>query len=756
MLTPTFRRVRKRLRRLSSMNPAEVLDRVRQETSKHVDSALASCGYRYREDTGEVRSPAMGAFFFEEESVEPLLRLLHSRLPERRKQIVDEALRICAHHFGLLGYPEVDYGPVIDWHRDGVHGKTAPIVPFHRVPYFDFGAVGDPKIIWELNRHQHFVTLAKAYRLTGEERFCDEIDAQWASWKNANPYPIGINWASSLEVAFRALSWLWTYWLLSGTAAAQHRFCSEVLDALALAARHIERYLSTHTAPNTHLLGEGVGLFFIGTLCPGLKRAQRWKSIGWSIIEREAQRQVRDDGMHFEQSTYYHVYALDFLLHAVILARRNGMTVPAALDGTLLKMLEVLSRLAQNGVPKFGDDDGGRVFDGRRNRGEHLADPLAVGAILFARGDFKSVAGALREETLWLLGHEGAAAWDNLAPAPPDRESFSLRDSGVYFMSGVNTSHDVVIEAGPALMTLPSHWHADALSMCVRANGKALLIDPGTNVYTDTAGTRSAFRGTSAHNTLQIDGRDQADMDGPFRWASLPNVDVERWITGEHFDLFSGSHDGYERIQPGLIHRRTVFSLRSEFVFVQDAVAGSGEHRVAQYWHVGPHLLPTGEKSTQFVADDGCGLALVPLAERAWTCKIDDGCWSPVYGTTEPARVVRLQAQLPLPGDFAVAVVPTDGTSTDAGVLTRVEPHPAPWVRAYRYRAGSAEHLLFFSDRRERWFGARCASDAEFLCATSVEGKLCRLILCNGSFAEIGGREYFRRERSVASYEVRF
>jgi len=30
------------------------------------------------------------------------------------------------------------------------------------------------------------------------------------------------------------------------------------------------------------------------------------------IVLQEAQRQVQADGMHFEQSLYYHVYALDF------------------------------------------------------------------------------------------------------------------------------------------------------------------------------------------------------------------------------------------------------------------------------------------------------------------------------------------------------------------------------------------------------------------------------------------------------------
>lgn len=754
MRAPAFHRVRKRLRKLSEMHAAELLDRVRQETSKHVDSALAHCGYHHHESAAERGAPALGRFFFDSESVPGLLALLNERLPERAEQIIGEATRVCAHRFDLLGYREVDYGAVIDWQCDKVHGKSAPVVPFHRVPYLDYGTAGDPKVTWELNRHQHLVTLAKAYRLTGDERFAVEIDEQWRSWRDANPYPAGINWVSSLEVSFRCQSWLWTYFILSGSAAEQGRFYNEVFDALAVSAHHIERYLSTYSSPNTHLLGEGVGLFFIGALCPQLKSARRWKSVGWSIVQREAQRQIRDDGMHFEQSTYYHVYALDFLLHAMILAERNGMIVPDELERTVSNMLDGLCRLCQSGPPKIGDEDGGRVFDGRRNRAEDLADPLAAGAILFRRADFKSLAGSLREETLWLLGQEGAGVWDDLSSIRPVSESYALRESGLYFMGGADAAQDVVIEAGPRHMLLAGHWHADALSLCMRVNGKAVLIDPGTGAYTGAGAARSVFRGTSAHNTLQIDGADQASADGPFSWAALPNVEVATWITGEHFDLFSGKHDGYQRMEPGAIHRRLVFSLHSELVFVLDALTGEGEHRVDQYWHLGPQLKRAGDGRLLFLGDDGEGLVFVPVDERAGAYEAYDDFWSPVYGRTEPACVVRFGARLCVPDELAIVIVPVN-RATHAAMLTRELSLSGPCTGAYRYREGATEHVLVRADGSGRWTAASWASDAEFLCATSVDGTLTRLIVCNGSFAQIGARELFRADHRVACYESR-
>ena len=82
-------------------------------------------------------------------------------------------------------------------------------------------------------------------------------------------------------------------------------------------------------------------------------------------------------------------------------------------------MLDFLATLAQGGIPpRLGDDDGGRLFDPLRNRAEHLLDPLATGAVLFQRPDWKTVAAGAREETLWLMGLQGLAQFDSLAEEP--------------------------------------------------------------------------------------------------------------------------------------------------------------------------------------------------------------------------------------------------------------------------------------------------------------------------------------------------
>ena len=77
------------------------------------------------------------------------------------------------------------------------------------VDFLDAGRVGDSKVVWELNRHQWLVRLGQAYRMTGDERYAERFAATIVEWTRANPPGVGINWASSLEVAFRIISWSW-------------------------------------------------------------------------------------------------------------------------------------------------------------------------------------------------------------------------------------------------------------------------------------------------------------------------------------------------------------------------------------------------------------------------------------------------------------------------------------------------------------------------------------------------------------------
>jgi len=693
-----------------------------------------------------------GRFFFAPDGVDPILGILRQRLPGNVEQIIHQAEQICQHRFDLLGYKGLDFGSPIDWHLDAVHAKRAPRKASYRIRYLDFAQVGDSKITWELNRHHHLVTLAKAYRLTGNRHFADEMLRQWRHWWAENPYPVGINWASSLEAAFRSLSWLWTYHIVQGAPGIPN-LRSEWLRGLALHGRHIERHLSTYFSPNTHLLGEGVALFFLGVLCPELAAAGRWRTLGWKVILQEAERQVRPDGFHFEQSTYYHVYALDFFLHSALLAGVNRLSIPKEFEDTIEKMLGALSLLGRGGaVPRFGDDDGGRLFDPQRNRGEHLLDPLSTGAVVFQRGDFKKAAGSLREETLWLVGAESLRLWEELQESPLSTESASLPDAGFYLLPG-EPSTQLVLDAGPQGTHSGGHGHADALSVCLQSDGHALLIDPGTFEYVGPGPERNLLRGTPLHNTLTVDRTDQARPATAFSWDRLTDTTVERWVQGKSFDLLVASHDGYQRLEFPVSHRRQVVSFRNGLYLIRDVVEGPGVHYLDLTWHLGPTLEAEG--TTTFRSkSSSTGLAILAAQQPGWVRETTPGSWSPAYGVKEPAAVVVFSADATLPAEFATLLVTLKEPSAVVGSFTRLF-NEETGVGCYSYSEKETESCFFFGTRGQPWSTDSLSSDAEFVYwKRNLGGRDEHLIFCGGSYVQVKGGSQLRCRRLVEWAEL--
>ncbi|MEJ7617096.1 MAG: heparinase II/III family protein [Pyrinomonadaceae bacterium] len=160
--------------------------------------------------------------------------------------LLRRAQKLTAGEFDLLGYSKLSFGEPIDWQLEPVAGKKAPLVHWSRISYLDPGIAGDKKITWELNRHQYFATLGRAYWRTGDEQYAQVFISHLSAWMDRNPPKLGINWASSLEVSFRAISWLWALHFFCHSTHLTPQFLWRVLKFIYLHARHLETYLSTY------------------------------------------------------------------------------------------------------------------------------------------------------------------------------------------------------------------------------------------------------------------------------------------------------------------------------------------------------------------------------------------------------------------------------------------------------------------------------------------------------------------------------
>lgn len=517
--------------------------------------------------------------------------------------VLATAEEILRHRFPLFGVT-IETGPEIRWRRDYAHGKESGTAYFRRIPYLNFNEAGDHKFIWELNRHQHLVLLAQAFLFSGKREYADEIFRQIESWLNQNPFQCGINWTSALEVAFRALSWIWIYHWIS--AEMPDTFRARFLTGLYRHGRHLAENLSIYFSPNTHLLGEAVALHALGTLFEPFPESGAWRRRGAQIVEGQLSFQVRPDGSHFEQSTYYHIYALDLFLFYYLLAGRPPAMMPGLIG--MAQYLHWLFGFTER-ISFFGDDDGGRIFHPYGDRDRFGRATLTTCGVLFGREEW--IGGAAAEQAAWWMGAESIPIRSSYSPPSgsrlfPDSGSAFLQSGGLW----------VQADAGPFGFGGAGHSHSDTLSLVVWLSSERVLIDPGTYTYIADPEERAWFRGSAAHNTVRIDKRDQAQPTGPFRWQSKPEVRIGKWAADSsraQLEAFC-SYNGFT-------HRRRILLEPGRLLVVDDIEGPPGEHICEQIWHLGPAAAKVN----------------LDFSAPAITSKSK---FSPVYGTQFPGAVI--------------------------------------------------------------------------------------------------------------------
>ena len=595
-----------------------------------------------------------------------------------------------AGRYDLLGHRDLGFGDPLDWWLDPVAGVRAPKRHWSEINFLDPAAVGDHKLVWELGRHGALVTLAQAYWCTRDTRYADACLGQLTSWLDANPPKQGVHWASSLELSFRSIAWLWVLACVDDAMTPALR--QRVVGYLAVAGRHIDRHLSTWFSPNTHLTGEALGLFALGTALPQCREAAAWQQTGARILVDWVDRHVRPDGTYVEQSTWYHRYTTDFYLHFLVLAERASMPVRAHVERALNGLLEYLMWVTRpdGTMPLIGDDDGGRLLSLDGRSAHDARTPLATGAALFGRADLAAVAGAPGVELVWLLGPEGLRSYQSIRPAAPKENARLFADGGsAVIRSGWSESASVmIIDAGPHGFMNGGHAHADALSIDMTFRGQHVFVDPGTYTYTMSPEWRDAFRETASHNAVTVDGIGSATSSGPFQWASRSDAKVDAWQTNDGAVFFAGSHDGFERLRPRVRYMRYVAFIPPDLWVIHDEIEGEGEHELSVHWQCAPELKCRGGNGSLTLFRGGAEVLEMHVAETAeW--RFSDGWVSPAYG----ARVLAQHVTCSVRGIGGARLT---SLFSDPGQVLRARPGMKDGAPEIRVRWRDREGVLFF------------------------------------------------------------
>jgi hypothetical protein len=519
----------------------------------------------------------------------------------------------------------------------------------------------DVRVVWELNRLHHLVTLGRAYVLSGDERFTDEFISQLLSWTEQNPPRFGVNWTVAMEVAIRAINLIAALGLFRRSPRLEEEVIGLILKLLIAHGRFIRANLEfSYRAPSNHYLSNLIGLFVIGATMPDLGEAREWRETGASGLLVEMDRQVLVDGVDYEGAVGYHRLVVEAFTLMAELGRRTGVKLPPWWLERLRAMYRFVRHyLKPDGTaPLIGDSDDGRIVKFSRRPAIDHSYLMPLAAVLFEEPEFKL--GQIDEEALWWFGARALGVFGQLA-AGDEPGSRAFRQAQI-FIAREAEFYSIFDCGDHGARGRGSHAHSDALSFEVFAYGRTLLRDPGTFAYTSSEADRNLFRSTAYHNTVRVDGKDISTVREGHLFSLGRNVQprVYEWESRDEFDRLRASHFGYWEGSSPVEHTRMAeFHKQEGYWVISDLFTGEGEHLFEFFFNFDSGLEVATEHRGRAIARGAqAGLAIVPVSNLGWEI-VKSGRWvSLAYGTRTPASAIIYRLQTRVPVESRMLLIP--------------------------------------------------------------------------------------------------
>ena len=397
-----------------------------------------------------------------------------------------------------------------------------------------------------------------AYRLTGRPEYLETAQLVARRWiaECLHAERSTAIWSDHIT-ALRALT-LCQLWVASkGDAVTLPPLAAELFSAL---ERHAVKLAHPrfHRYEHNHGITQAYALLVLGVLLAPHPRAPQWTRLGRERIEAQMRDNVSPEGVHLEHSPAYQVYVLLQFIAAARFARAHGVALSAGFEDRLRAMILASAHMLRpdGALPALGDGTTG--------------SPIHV-----VPDDLVEWAGTPADAFTYAVSRGSAGR----APSSPD--AISPAGGSAFLRSGWAAAGEAHADAFLALRlaTFPTaHIHRDVLSFELFAHGADLVVDTGgPGVYP----FRAWLKSTAAHNTVVVDGRDQAV--GPSRL-----IKTQQGAGGVLIDAEHG-------LYPGVRHRRVLVFRRSGMVLLLDHLQSADAHDYALLLHLAPTLEPVPE-----------------------------------------------------------------------------------------------------------------------------------------------------------------
>ena len=472
----------------------------------------------------------------------------------------------------------------------------------------------DNEWTWSLYRTIYWQPLARAYALTGDERYVREFVSQFKGFYEFWPAKAHIeNTEFELKTPFPGHAWrtieagirIYTTWLpcleiFRKSESLDDAFWACFLSSINDHATFLMGHYSNHNRSSNWLSMEASALLQMGIMFPELKGSQVWKDTGHKRVMHEIPYCFDSDGVHMERTPIYHLVASIAFLQAVLLCRNNGIYVPDYAMSVIEKSAEFLLRIVKPdfSTPMLGDADRDDFLLERADTSTYEGMNLSFfpDDLNEIRGYFSLMARLTgRKDFLFLAtgGKEGCA---------PENGSSALLEAGIFATRTGMRENDsflmtqmIRLERGER----STHSHNDTGHVELMLDGEDILIDCGRYIYNSSIWKdwRHYFTSVKAHNTLYVDDHNMGDVPEVQRVRGVRGV-VHEFTDNGAYRVIDISHNGYVFMDDPVFHRRQIVLVpEKNSCIVVDYVRGEGRssHDFRFYWNFASENLSKGD-----------------------------------------------------------------------------------------------------------------------------------------------------------------
>ena len=529
---------------------------------------------------------------------------------------------------------------LINWQQDIFSGKVFPMdfaksINIRKDP--DLSA----KNVWEINRLQFMPQIAINYKITNEKKYLKQFLELNTSWIDSNPYLLGVNWYSNIEINIRLINWF---------------FCWKILDTENLKANNNEFNQFVHdkwipsiyqhcvysfnnpskfSSANNHLISEYAGLFIASSLWK-FNESEIWMKYARSGLENEIFKQ-HSKGINKEEAAEYIQFITDFFLLSTIIAKQTGKPFSEKYTQTLKEIFEYIYEFTdcKGNFPKYGDEDDGKViFLSSDSHFNNFKSILTSASIIFNDERFKSKSAGFDLKNQVLFGAEGKQLFDQISDDKSIQHSAFYKAEGHFIFRKQIENKEIYLhfDAAPlGYLSIAAHSHSDALSFSMNINGIPVFVDSGTYSYHVAQKWRNYFVSTMAHNTICIDGKNQANQVGDTMWLDHYKCNVESIKQTDDIESVKASHTGYKKSTHS---RQVTFDKKSDiFVIQDDLVITDGKiHEFKILFHLHPEMEISELSSNKIMLSHPSGILLSLTIEEFDDVMLLKGEQDPIIG----------------------------------------------------------------------------------------------------------------------------